>query len=61
MSPILHKTTVGSKQALRLVRTVFPGSEAKARRFHVAGDRAEIRQRAAEAALEMVRRALANG
>ncbi|MFL5638513.1 MAG: competence/damage-inducible protein A [Gemmatimonadaceae bacterium] len=31
---------------------------AKARRFHVGGDRTEIRQRAAQAALEMVRRAL---
>ena len=37
------------------------GSDAKARRFHVGGDRAEIRQRAAQAALEMVRRALSNG
>jgi nicotinamide-nucleotide amidase len=37
------------------------GSEAKARRFHVGGDRAEIRQRAAQAALEMVRRAISNG
>ncbi|MFN2636619.1 MAG: competence/damage-inducible protein A [Gemmatimonadaceae bacterium] len=36
-------------------------SEGKARRFHVAGDRTEIRQRSAQAALEMVRRALANG
>jgi nicotinamide-nucleotide amidase len=36
-------------------------SEAKARRFHFGGDRAEIRQRAAQAALEMVRRALSNG
>jgi nicotinamide-nucleotide amidase len=36
-------------------------SGAKARRFHVGGDRAEIRQRAAQAALEMVRRALSNG
>ena len=33
--------------------------EAKARRFHLIGDRTEIRQRAAQAALEMVRRALA--
>jgi nicotinamide-nucleotide amidase len=33
----------------------------KARRFHVGGDRAEIRQRAAQAALEMVRRALSQG
>jgi len=37
------------------------GPDAKARRFHVGGDRAEIRQRAAQAALEMVRRALSNG
>jgi len=36
-------------------------TDAKARRFHVVGDRAEIRQRAAQAALEMVRRALSNG
>jgi nicotinamide-nucleotide amidase len=36
-------------------------SEAKARRFHLIGDRAEIRQRAAQAALEMVRRAVTNG
>jgi nicotinamide-nucleotide amidase len=35
--------------------------EARARRFHVGGDRAEIRQRAAQAALEMVRRAVSNG
>ena len=32
--------------------------EAKARRFHFGGDRTEIRQRAAQAALEMVRRTL---
>lgn len=37
------------------------GSEGKARRIHVGGDRAEIRQRAAQAALEMVRRSLSNG
>jgi nicotinamide-nucleotide amidase len=36
-------------------------SEARERRFHLIGDRAEIRQRAAQAALEMVRRALSNG
>jgi len=35
--------------------------ETKARRFHLIGDRAEIRQRAAQAALEIVRRALSNG
>lgn len=37
------------------------GAAAKARRFHMVGDRAEIRQRAAQAALEMVRRSLSNG
>jgi nicotinamide-nucleotide amidase len=37
------------------------GSDAKARRFHMVGYRAEIRQRAAQAALEMVRRSLSNG
>ncbi|MFL5479257.1 MAG: competence/damage-inducible protein A [Gemmatimonadaceae bacterium] len=35
--------------------------EAKARRFQLIGDRAEIRQRAAQAALEMLRRALSKG
>jgi nicotinamide-nucleotide amidase len=44
-----------------LVWIAVHASELKARRFHVGGDRAEIRQRAAQAALEMVRRALSNG
>jgi nicotinamide-nucleotide amidase len=44
-----------------LVWIAVNGSDAKARRFHVVGDRAEIRQRAAQAALEMVRRTLAKG
>jgi nicotinamide-nucleotide amidase len=44
-----------------LVWIAICGSEARARRFHLVGDRAEIRQRAAQAALEMVRRALSNG
>ncbi|MDQ6873125.1 MAG: CinA family nicotinamide mononucleotide deamidase-related protein, partial [Gemmatimonadota bacterium] len=44
-----------------LVWIALDGSDAKARRFHVVGDRAEIRQRAAQAALEMVRRTLARG
>jgi nicotinamide-nucleotide amidase len=44
-----------------LVWIAVHGSDARARRFHVGGDRAEIRQRAAQAALEMVRRALSNG
>jgi nicotinamide-nucleotide amidase len=44
-----------------LVWIAVNASEVKARRFHVGGDRAEIRQRAAQAALEMVRRALSKG
>lgn len=44
-----------------LVWVAVHAGEAKARRFHLVGDRAEIRQRAAQAALEMVRRALSNG
>ena len=44
-----------------LVWIAVHAAEAKARRFHLIGDRAEIRQRAAQAALEMVRRALLNG
>lgn len=44
-----------------LVWVGIDGPEHKARRFHVGGDRAEIRQRAAQAALEMVRRALSKG
>jgi nicotinamide-nucleotide amidase len=44
-----------------LVWVAVHAVEAKARRFHVGGDRAEIRQRAAQAALEMVRRALSKG
>jgi nicotinamide-nucleotide amidase len=44
-----------------LVWIGIDGPERKARRFHVGGDRAEIRQRAAQAALEMVRRALSKG
>ncbi|MGH7650883.1 MAG: competence/damage-inducible protein A [Gemmatimonadaceae bacterium] len=43
-----------------LVWIAVDGTEAKARRFHLVGDRAEIRQRAAQAALEMVRRGLSN-
>lgn len=44
-----------------LVWIAIHSSDAKARRFHLVGDRAEIRQRAAQAALEMVRRTLAKG
>jgi len=44
-----------------LVWIAIHSSEAKARRFHLVGDRTEIRQRAAQAALEMVRRTLAKG
>jgi nicotinamide-nucleotide amidase len=41
-----------------LVWIAVSGSETKARRFHLIGDRTEIRQRAAQAALEMTRRLL---
>jgi nicotinamide-nucleotide amidase len=44
-----------------LVWIAIHSSDAKARRFHLVGDRTEIRQRAAQAALEMVRRTLAKG
>lgn len=44
-----------------LVWIVVDVKEATARRFHLIGDRLEIRQRAAQAALEMVRRALSTG
>jgi nicotinamide-nucleotide amidase len=44
-----------------LIWVAVHASDAKARRFHVGGDRAEIRQRAAQAALEMVRRSLSKG
>lgn len=50
-----------AEKPVGLVWIAVHGSEPKARRFHVVGDRAEIRQRAAQAALEMVRRALSNG
>jgi len=50
-----------AEKPVGLVWIAVHGSEPKARRFHVVGDRAEIRQRAAQAALEMVRRALLNG
>jgi nicotinamide-nucleotide amidase len=49
-----------SEKPIGLVWVAVHGAEVKARRFHVGGDRAEIRQRAAQAALEMVRRALSN-
>jgi len=44
-----------------LVWIVVDTTEPKARRLNVIGDRTEIRQRAVQAALEMVRRALATG
>ncbi|GAC1418842.1 MAG: competence/damage-inducible protein A [Gemmatimonadaceae bacterium] len=44
-----------------LVWIAMDYSDAKARRFHLVGDRTEIRQRAAQAALEIVRRSLSNG
>jgi nicotinamide-nucleotide amidase len=50
-----------AEKPVGLVWIAVHASEVKARRFHVPGDRAEIRQRAAQAALEMVRRALSKG
>jgi len=50
-----------AEKPVGLVWIAVHGGEVKARRFHMVGDRAEIRQRAAQAALEMVRRALSNG
>lgn len=44
-----------------LIWVAVDATSAQARRFHVGGDRDEIRQRAAQAALEMVRRTLQNG
>jgi nicotinamide-nucleotide amidase len=49
-----------AEKPVGLVWIAVHASALKARRFHVGGDRAEIRQRAAQAALEMVRRALSN-
>jgi competence/damage-inducible protein CinA-like protein len=49
-----------TEKPIGLVWIAVHAAEVKARRFHVGGDRAEIRQRAAQAALEMVRRALSN-
>ena len=43
-----------------LIWVGIAGPETAARRFHVGGDRAEIRQRGTQAALEMLRRALNN-
>ena len=48
-----------SEKPVGLVWIAVDSGEAKARRFQMIGDRTEIRQRAAQAALEMVRRALA--
>ena len=50
-----------AEKPVGLVWIAIDAAEVKARRFHLVGDRAEIRQRAAQAALEMVRRALSNG
>lgn len=50
-----------AEKPVGLVWIAVHGSKPEARRFHLVGDRAEIRQRAAQAALEMVRRALSNG
>jgi len=44
-----------------LVWIAVAAAEAKARRFQMIGDRAEIRERAAQAALEMLRRTFLQG
>jgi len=44
-----------------LVWIAVDGPETKARRFQLIGDRTEIRQRAAQAALEMLRRTISRG
>ncbi|HZF73018.1 MAG TPA: CinA family protein, partial [Gemmatimonadaceae bacterium] len=44
-----------------LIWIAISAAETKARRFQLVGDRAEIRQRAAQAALEMLRRTLSKG
>ena len=44
-----------------LIWIAVSAAETKARRFQLVGDRAEIRQRAAQAALEMLRRTLSKG
>jgi nicotinamide-nucleotide amidase len=50
-----------AEKPVGLVWVAVHAAEPRARRFHLIGDRTEIRQRAAQAALEMVRRALPNG
>ena len=49
------------EKPIGLVWIAVAAPEGKARRFQMIGDRAEIRQRAAQAALEMVRRTLSKG
>ncbi|MDQ6770414.1 MAG: nicotinamide-nucleotide amidohydrolase family protein, partial [Gemmatimonadota bacterium] len=50
-----------AEKPVGLVWVAVHHADGHARRFHVPGDRNEIRQRATQAALEMVRRALSNG
>lgn len=50
-----------AEKPVGLVWIAVDTSEPKARRFQLFGNRGEIRQRAAQAALEMVRRALSKG
>jgi nicotinamide-nucleotide amidase len=50
-----------AEKPVGLVWVALHLAEGKARRFHTGGDRAEIRQRATQAALEMVRRTLETG
>ncbi len=50
-----------AEKPVGLVWVAVHHADGRARRFHVPGDRNEIRQRATQAALEMVRRALSKG
>ena len=50
-----------AEKPVGLVWIAVHASEGKARRLHAGGDRGEIRQRAVQAALEMLRRTLETG
>ncbi len=50
-----------AEKPVGLVWVAVHGAEGKARRLHAGGDRGEIRQRAVQAALEMLRRTLETG
>jgi nicotinamide-nucleotide amidase len=50
-----------AEKPVGLIWVAVHHTDGKARRFHAGGDRAEIRQRAVQAALEMLRRTLETG